>query len=178
MWRRRLVGAAALGLLGLGLLCAGIGGSIACGTVPARVRGVVVDARTGGPVEGAAILTLQAIVPEEDLATWWQIARHAAEARARGHLGFVSPGSAHTNVAGAFETVVALTTSYRTNWLGVVSDRTRENASNEARYLRVEREGYEPLFHDTKDARWMERADGKIVGTLEVGTIRLEPVRK
>jgi hypothetical protein len=42
-----------------------------------------------------------------------------------------------------------------------------------ARALLVEREGYEPLVHETKDARRIEQPDGGIAGTPDVGTIRL-----
>lgn len=37
--------------------------------------------------------------------------------------------------------------------------------------------GYADLVHGTKDAWWEERPEGRIAGTLEVGTIRLVPAR-
>jgi len=40
----------------------------------------------------------------------------------------------------------------------------------------VEKAGYSPLVFETKDARWLEQPDGEIVGTLDVGTIRLAPL--
>lgn len=135
---RRLVGAAVVGLLGWGLLSAGIGGSIACGSVPARVRGTVVDARTGAPVAGAAVRT--------------------------------PGGLARTDATGAFDAALELAVSYRTDWVGVVAGRTRESAFQAARSVRVERDGYEPIEHGTKGARWTEAE-----ATLDVGVVRLVP---
>ncbi len=47
------------------------------------------------------------------------------------------------------------------------------SASRVVRALLVEREG--PLVHATGGARWVEHSAGAIVGTLDVGTIRLIP---
>jgi hypothetical protein len=135
-----------IGLLGYGVFTAVVGGSTVRSSLRMRVRGVVVDAETGAPLEGAAVR-----------------ARRSGDEEPR------SP----TDAAGAFEVVVPLGVSYRTGWSGSVSGRSRESPFEAAPALLVERQGYVPLLHETKDARWTEQREGGIVGTLEVGTIRL-----
>ena len=178
-WGQRLLGAAVLGLLGYGVFTAVVGGSIVSSSLPIRVRGVVVDAETGVPLEGVALLTLRdpgILRDPEGLAERRRIGRKSEEARVReGRPSFSSVGSAHTDAAGAFEIVVGIRVSYRTGWSGSVSNRSRESPFQAAHELLVEAEGYEPLVLATKDARWMEKREGTIVGTLEVGTIRLAP---
>lgn len=145
--RRRLLGAAVIGLLGYGVFTAAVGGSTVRSSLRMRVRGVVVDAETAVPLEGAAVRTRR--------------------------RGTEEAGSGHTDVAGAFEVVVRIGVSYRTGWSGSVSNRSRESPFEAVQALLVEKEDYVPLVHETKDARWLEQKEGGIVGTLEVGAIRL-----
>ena len=86
-------------------------------------------------------------------------------------------GSARTDGAGAFEIVVGSGTSETTGRLGITRYRERGSAAHVGRALLVEKEGDVPLVHGTKGARWEDRQEGEIVGTLDVGTIRLEPAR-
>lgn len=154
------------------------GGSIACGSVPVRVRGVVVNARTGAPVEGASLLTLHdpAMASEPtELNRWRQMAPPSDMTRDRLLVLPCHIGSARSNAAGAFEIIVGIGSSEKTDWLGIVWHRERGSAFNVARALLVEKEAYATLVHETKDARWDETPDGEIVGTLDVGTIRLVP---
>jgi hypothetical protein len=139
--RRRIVGAAAVGLLVTGVVLAWRGRPIAQGHVRMRVRGVVVDGKTGAPVQGATLRT--------------------------------EGSSATTDGSGAFEAIALLAFAYETNWLGIVTGRTQASPFETVRSLRVERDGFLELVHDAKDARWIEQRDGEIVGTLDVGTIRL-----
>jgi len=141
------------------------------------VRGTVVDAETGAPVDGVFILTL--FDPEdaedtEQLVWRRRSARMYEEANREGdRLAFGVVGAAHTDATGAFELTVGLGTSCSTGMSGITWSRSRGTAHGVARALLVEREGYARLVHLTKDARWQERQEGRIVGTLDVGTIRI-----
>jgi hypothetical protein len=171
-WLLALVGLA--GVVALVLVGDTWGATLACGRVPARVRGVVVDTTTGAPVEGALLFALADPETARDpkaLEEW----RARYDDRSREDLLRYPrrAGSAHTDAAGAFDIVVALGTwHYRGNF-GLRENDYRENASDVARALLVEKEGYDPIVFETKDARWIERREGRIVGTLEMGTIRL-----
>lgn len=162
-WRgQRLLGAAVIGLLGYGVFTAVVGGSTVSSSLRMRVRGVVVDAETGAPIEGVALLLLRdtgSLRSAEDLERYGR------------------PVPARTDAAGAFDIVVGIRVSYRTGWSGSVSGRSRESPFDAAQTLLVEKEGYFPLVHKTKDAHWLEQREGGIVGTLEVGTIRLTRAR-
>jgi hypothetical protein len=140
------------------------------------VRGTVLDA-TGAPVEGAFLLTLrdpgEASNPEalehwRAMLRWREGCSRDALVRFPGGVG-----SARTDAAGAFELIVSLGTSQWRGRLGITRSDFRESASSVARALLVERDGYATLVHESKDARWEERREGEIVGTLDVGTIRL-----
>jgi len=145
------------------------------------VRGTLVDARTGAPVEGAALLTLQelgVVNDPERLARHRDIGRMFEEdvAEDRSRLRFFPlVGTAHTDSLGTFELFVGLSTCVRTGTSGLIWNRERASAFSVVRALLVEREGYEPLVHATGNARWVEHSGGAIVGTLDVGTIRLIP---
>src|SRR5262245_32903442 len=143
--RRRVLGAAVVLLLLAGVMAAWRSGRIECGSVPMRVRGVVVDAQTGAPVEGAR-LTL----PDPKLAR-----------------------AASSDPTGTFSIRAGLPFSYTTNWLGIVTGRSQASPFETVKALAVEREGFVRLVHGTEGARWVEQRDGEFVGTLEVGTIRL-----
>jgi hypothetical protein len=175
--RRTLLGAGALGLLALLFVVAmRSGGYVACGRVPARIRGTVVDAETGAPVEGASVLSLIDPGIASDPEALAQRRRIAEGARGRtedGRLSYATAAIARTGAGGAFEMVVAVGTSYATDWLGRVVSRHRDRANDAAAALLVEREGYGALVHPTKGAAWVEAPEGEIAGTLEVGAIRL-----
>ncbi|MCK6459236.1 MAG: hypothetical protein L6Q95_05000 [Planctomycetes bacterium] len=175
--RRILLGAGVLALLAfLFVLALGSGGYVACGRVPARIRGTVVDAETGAPVEGASLLSLldPGIASDpEGLAQRRRIAEGARGRTEDGHLSYATAATARTDAGGAFEMTVAIGTSCTTDWLGRVASRSRGTAHEASRALLVEREGYAALVHLTKDAAWVEKQEGEIVGTLEVGAIRL-----
>jgi len=151
--------------------------SIACGRVPFRVCGTVVDA-AGAPVEGATLLTL--FNPEE--------ARNPQEVEERRHIASLMAncdrealvgyarvaGSAHTDASGAFEIIVGFGVSSREGAItGIEWVSESGSAFDVAGALLVEGEGYVPLVFDTKDARWIDQPEGRIAGTLEVGTIHL-----
>jgi hypothetical protein len=149
--------------------------------LPVRVVGVVTDATTGAPVAGASLLTL--IDPEiarrpKDVQMRREHAR-MYEGLAREDLVRAASawGSARTDGMGAFEIIVGIGTSETTGRLGITRHRERGSAFDVARALLVEKEGYVTLVHETKDARWEERQEREIVGTFDVGTIRLEPAR-
>jgi hypothetical protein len=161
-----------------------ISGAIGCGQVPMRVRGRVVDARTGAPVEGAALLTLMDpdLVDDPDrLARYWRIARMYEDGRGIDDepLSYTVIGSARTGPDGSFEFPVGLSTSVRTSRSGITWSRTRSDPYHVVRGLLVEADGYARLVHRTKHATWREQdveaTGGEIVGTFDVGTIRLEP---
>lgn len=134
-------------------LSTGFGGSVASAAVPVLVRGVVVDAETLAPVADATLL------PLHDPADARDPARGAAQGR--------------TDATGAFALVVTVETSHTTDFLGRVHRRSRGNAKAAVRALLVEKEGYVALVHPTDGATWIERREEEIVGTLDVGTVRL-----
>jgi len=86
-------------------------------------------------------------------------------------------GSARTTRTGAFSIILGVGTSV---WVGASGARyfpSRGDPRDVAGALLVERRGYASLVFDTKDARWRERADGKLIDTVDVGTIRLARLR-
>lgn len=172
-----------LRLAGIGVLVCAFrfvdmfGGSIACGDAPVRVRGRVVDAVTGAPIEGAFLLTLSRPEIVEDPErlerlrdTGRMFQEESREDSVRAY-GFV--GAGRTDATGAFEILVAIGTSRTTGMSGITWHRERGSPYEAARALLVEREGYARLVHPTRDARWEERREGRVTGTLDVGTIRL-----
>jgi len=181
--RRILLGAGVLGTLAVLFVFASatnFGGSLACGRLPARVRGALVDAGTGAPVEGASVLALfdpGVVHDPEKLAQRRRIAEGATGRTEDGRLSYATAALARTDAKGAFEMVVAVGTSYTTNWYGRVISRHRGTGHDAVRALLVEREGYVTLVHPTTGATWAEKQEGEIVGTLEVGAIRLERER-
>lgn len=155
--------------------------SIGCGRLPVRVRGVVVDARTGAPIEGASLLTLfhpETAREPAELERWRRMAS-AWEGQTQEDLVKLASvvGAARTDAAGAFEIIVGIGFSETTDRLGITWHRERGSPFHVAHALLVEKEDCAPLVHETKGARWEERQEGEIVGTLDVGTIRLEPAR-
>jgi hypothetical protein len=144
--------------------------AIACGQLPIRVVGVVVDA-AGSPVEGASLLTL--IDPEDARDSEYVEKRRECT---REEVISYAPvwGSGRTDPGGAFEIITGIPISHTYGRLGITWHTERGSAYKVARGLLVEKEGYAPLVNVTKDARWHERREGGLVGTLEVGTIRLE----
>jgi len=174
-WSLALVGTA--GVVALAFFCDSYGAMLGCGRVPARVRGVVLDATKGAPIEGAFLLTLRdpkTARNSEALESWRARLRWREGSTRDDLIRFpTGVGSARTDAAGAFEIVVALATSRYRGSLGLCRTYYRESASDVARALLVEKDGYLPLVHETRDARWEERLEGRIVGTLDVGTIRL-----
>lgn len=155
-----------------------MGGSLGCGRVPVRVRGVVVDAMTGVPIQGASLLTLfrpEVAANPAELEDRREIAQQYEGLPRADLLRFAwIAGSARTQPDGAFEIIVGIGISGRYGGIsGIRWSRERGSAFTVARALLVEREGYETLVHRTQDARWEERAEDGVVGTLEVGTIRL-----
>ncbi|MCK6460574.1 MAG: hypothetical protein L6Q95_11860 [Planctomycetes bacterium] len=150
-------------------------GALGCGRVPFRVCGTVTDA-AGVPIEGTTLLTL--FHPELALQDREQ---HRATARmymecSREDRVRMAPivGSARTDASGAFEIVVGFGISHRYGGLtGIPWFTERGSPFHVARALLVEKEGCEPLVFETREARWIERPEGRIAGTLDVGTIRL-----
>jgi hypothetical protein len=166
-----------VGIVALLWLFDASGGHVACGHLPVRVRGTVTDAETGSPIEGVDVLTLHdPRIAQQPMELRWRrdLARHLESCTREGLIqSCASVGSARTDASGAFEIIVGIGTSENAGRFGIVWHRERGSAFDVARALLVEKEGYAPQVHETKDARWVEQPDGEIVGTLEVGTIRL-----
>lgn len=178
-WKHWLLGGACvvLALAGLAILDTVLG-TLACGRVPALVRGTVVDAATGAPVENASVLTLfdPGILGEpEGVAARRRHAKGCA-AWPRQQLLKTPPfaGYARTDAAGAFELVLGLGTS---EWRGGLGLRSHHRSSpfDVVRALLVEHDGHVRLVHDTSNATWQEHQEGELAGTFDVGTIRLVP---
>lgn len=148
--------------------------SIACGKVPCRVRGVVVDAATGTPLGDVALLTLLDPGVVDDAERLARRRRFAYESRPEdAELLFGSAARGRTDTHGAFALVVGLATT-QSEFVFWTSRRRRGSPFHAARALLVEKEGYCPLVHETSGATWREEPDGEIVGTFDVGTIRLQ----
>jgi len=147
----------------------------ACGQVPCRVRGVVVDATTGTPLGDVALLQLWDPAVVDDAERLALRRRRAYESRPEDdRLFFRSTACGHTGADGAFTLVVGLPTTY-SEYVFWTSRLRRGSPFHAARALLVEKEGYCPLVRETNGATWREEPDGEIVGTFDVGTIRLQP---
>jgi len=152
-------------------------GGVGCGRVPVLVCGVVTDV-AGAPIEGAVLLTL--FGPEEardpkELRERREIAGEYENCSREDLVRFASVfGSARTDASGAFEIIVGFGISHSYGALtGVRWFTERGSVFDVAGALLVEKEGHISLVFDTKDARWIERPEGRIAGTLDVGAIRL-----
>jgi len=156
-----------------------LGGTLACGRAPFRIRGVVIDARTGAPVPGAAVLTLrdpEIVRDPKELESWRSEASEFAELSERELVSWAwYVGSAHTDAKGSFEIIAGDGVSTYTGISGIVWNRDRADPFEAARALLVEREGYVSAVFETREARWLERREGRIIGTLDVGAISIAP---
>jgi hypothetical protein len=175
-WRRRLFYAAGAAVVIVFVpMIDSVGGTTGCGSVPIRVRGTVVDARSGVPVQGVYVLTLFDPAVAGDPAGLEKRRRIARSYE--GVPEVISPNAptsacAHTAADGSFELIVGLGTSSVTGWSGYEWSRSRGSPYDLVRALLVEKDGYARLVHDTRTARWTG-LEGEIAGIFDVGTIRL-----
>jgi hypothetical protein len=151
------------------------------GYVTMRVRGRVVDARTGAPIAGAVLLTLpdpEVVDDPARLEQRWRFAGPFQEADDR-RATYSMIESTRTGADGSFKLLVGLPFWTREGgFTGITWVRSRSDPYDVVRALLVEADGYARLVHRTKHATWreqdVEETGGEIVGTLDVGTIRLE----
>jgi len=153
------------------------GRGIGCGRVPARVEGIIVDARTGAPVQGAHVLTLfDADIARDEQRLACQ-REFATEPEPDDPEPDAAPliGAARTNEWGAFDLAIGVSYSETSGRLGITWSEEYGSVYEVAGALLVEKAGYRTLVHPTHDARW-QQTGGEGRGTLHVGTIRLEPL--
>lgn len=148
-------------------------GVVGCGHRPFRIRGVVVDAETGAPLAGVDLLPL--MNPAHDLKPSRDRIREIAplSREERITLAWAGWDVGRTDATGSFEAFAGVGFSQFTDSLGIRWPETQGDPLKRVRALRVEREGYAPLVFDTKGARWIDEREGRLIGTLDVGTIRL-----
>jgi len=147
-------------------------GQLACGHRPFRIHGVVVDAETGAPLAGVELFPLRDTVwdPTYRYRTP-EIAFLSREERIAYGRNLWDVG--RTDATGTFEVFAGVGCSQFTDSLGIPWPETLGDPLKYVPALRVESEGYAPLVFETKGARWIDRPEGRLIGTLEVGTIRL-----